>query len=410
MTKLGFRDTLHACYIGYISQAIVNNLAPLLFIIFQTRFDLNYEQVGRLILINFGTQIAADFIAVKFADRMGYRTGAVLAHLFCAVGLILLGILPLLLPSAYVGLVIAVVVYALGGGFIEVLISPIVESLPGDAKASAMSLLHSFYCWGQMLVVLFSTLALWGLGNDLWYILPIIWAVIPLYNLFRFLKVPFMPPIPEEKLMSGKSLFGSKMFWLALLLMLCAGASELSISQWSSLFAEKGLGVSKVLGDLLGPCLFAVFMGAGRAAYGIWGQRIHLRHALLVCGGLCVVCYLITVFSPYPVFSLLGCAFCGLSVSLMWPGTFSMTAKMFPAGGTVMFGMLAVFGDIGAAVGPWAAGVVSDWSQNSALLQRLSVQTGQELSQLGLKCGLFFAIVFPLILLIGVFVFRDKQE
>lgn len=404
-----YKKTVHSCYIGYISQAIVNNLAPLLFIIFQTSFSLSYEEMGRLVLLNFGTQIGADFLAVKITGRLGYRFCTVLAHIFCTVGLVLLGILPLLLPSPYLGLMIAVVIYALGGGFIEVLVSPIVESLPGDAKASAMSLLHSFYSWGQMGVVLISTIALRLIGSGLWYLLPIVWAVIPFYNIFRFLKVPLIEPEPEEKLMSWRDLRKSGLFWLFLLLMMCAGASELTMSQWSSLFAEEGLGVSKVMGDLLGPCLFAVFMGLGRTLYGVFGQRLHLQHALLVCGGLCVVCYAVTIFAPVPVLSLLGCAFCGFSVSLMWPGTFSMAAATFPCGGTVMFGVMAVFGDIGGAIGPWAAGMVSDLIQGTALAAGLSEQTGQALTQIGLKSGLLLAIVFPLALLIGVSCVRKRS-
>ncbi|WP_077532300.1 MFS transporter [Massiliimalia massiliensis] len=407
--KPNYKSTLHSCYIGYISQAIVNNLAPLLFIIFQTSFSLSYEEVGRLVLINFGTQIAADFIAVKITDRVGYRFCTVWAHLFCTLGLVLLGTLPMLLPSPYFGLVIAVVIYAMGGGFIEVLVSPIVESLPGDAKASAMSLLHSFYCWGQMGVVLISTLVIRLIGNDWWFLLPIVWAVVPFYNMFRFMRIPLIQPEEAEKLMSWKELRKSKMFLLVLLLMMCAGASELTMSQWSSLFAEEGLGVSKVLGDLLGPCLFAVLMGIGRAAYGILGHRIDLKKALTICGGLCVICYAVTIFALLPVFSLLGCAFCGLSVSLMWPGTFSMAAAAFPRGGTVMFGMMAVFGDIGGSVGPWIAGVVSDLAQKTTLAAGLSEQTGQAMAQIGLKCGLLAAIIFPMALLIGVIFFRKEK-
>ncbi len=386
--KYTYKHTLRACYLGYITQAIVNNLAPLLFIIFQNQYHISFEMIGRLILINFGTQIVADILSVKYVDRIGYRKAAVMAHIFCSIGLMSLGVLPLIMPVPYMGLVIAVMIYAIGGGIIEVLVSPIVEFLPGDEKASAMSLLHSFYCWGQVGVVLLTTLLLKVIGSSYWFVLPILWAFIPLYNIKNFLKVPIIEPHEDAPTMSIGELLSTRGFVIALLLMLCAGASEITMSQWSSLFAEKGLQVPKVVGDLLGPCLFAVLMGIGRSIYGIWGHKINLNRALMASGILCVICYAVTIFVQNPLISLLGCAVTGLSVSLMWPGTFSVTSATYPMGGTAMFGMLAIFGDIGAAVGPWIAGVVSD-------------AVG-----LGLKAGLLVAIVFPVILVIGVMLLK----
>lgn len=383
-----YKHTLRACYLGYITQAIVNNLAPLLFIIFQNQYHISFEMIGRLILINFGTQIVADILSVKYVDRIGYRKAAVMAHIFCSIGLMSLGVLPLIMPVPYMGLVIAVMIYAIGGGIIEVLVSPIVEFLPGDEKASAMSLLHSFYCWGQVGVVLLTTLLLKVIGSSYWFVLPILWAFIPLYNIKNFLKVPIIEPHEDAPTMSIGELLSTRGFVIALLLMLCAGASEITMSQWSSLFAEKGLQVPKVVGDLLGPCFFAVLMGIGRSIYGIWGHKINLNRALMASGILCVICYAVTIFVQNPFISLLGCAVTGLSVSLMWPGTFSLTSATYPMGGTAMFGMLAIFGDIGAAVGPWIAGVVSD-------------AVG-----LGLKAGLLVAIVFPVMLVIGVMLLK----
>lgn len=383
-----YKHTLRACYLGYITQAIVNNLAPLLFIIFQNQYHISFEMIGRLILINFGTQIVADILSVKYVDRIGYRKAAVMAHIFCSIGLMSLGVLPLIMPVPYMGLVIAVMIYAIGGGIIEVLVSPIVEFLPGDEKASAMSLLHSFYCWGQVGVVLLTTLLLKVIGSSYWFVLPILWAFIPLYNIKNFLKVPIIEPHEDAPTMSIGELLSTRGFVIALLLMLCAGASEITMSQWSSLFAEKGLQVPKVVGDLLGPCFFAVLMGIGRSIYGIWGHKINLNRALMASGILCVICYAVTIFVQNPFSSLLGCAVTGLSVSLMWPGTFSLTSATYPMGGTAMFGMLAIFGDIGAAVGPWIAGVVSD-------------AVG-----LGLKAGLLVAIVFPVMLVIGVMLLK----
>lgn len=406
---LTYRHTTYACYVGYITQAIVNNLAPLLFVIFQDQFSLSFEQVGRLILLNFGVQLLADILSVRYVDRIGYRRAAILAHALCALGLALLGLLPSLLPSPFIGLHAAVITYALGGGLLEVLVSPIVEALPNEDKEGSMSLLHAFYCWGQVLVVLASTLFIRLLGSGFWPLLPLLWALVPLCNLLRFRRVPLIDPAKEEQRMPLHELVRDRMFLLALLLMLCAGAAELSMSQWSSMFAERGLGVPKMLGDLLGPCLFALLMGIGRTAYGIYGSRLNLRYALLFCSVLCILCYLTTVFAPWPLLSLCGCALCGLSVSLMWPGTCSMSAARFPRGGTALFGMLAVFGDLGGSLGPWLAGIVSDAAPKLPALSGLFAAPGADLGQLALKCGLLATAVFPLLMLIGVALFRSGK-
>ncbi len=409
MTKT-YKNTLHACYLGYISQAIVNNLAPLLFIIFQNQYNISFEMIGRLILINFGTQLIVDALAVRFVDKIGYRISVVTAHFFCTVGLVGLGILPGLLSTPYIGLVMAVVLYAIGGGLIEVLVSPIVDSIPGDAKASAMSLLHSFYCWGQVAVVLISTLFIKIAGEGFWYILPIIWAIVPAYNFFKFTRVPLVPAIPEHERVPVKRLLKSRLFLIAMLLMVCAGASELAMSQWSSLFAQKGLKVTKIMGDLLGPCLFAVLMGLVRVFYGIYGHKINLKKALLASSVLCVLCYTTAVFVQIPIISLLSCALCGLSVSLMWPGVFSLTSEKYPGGGTAMFGILAIFGDLGCSVGPWIAGLISDYSQKSAKLVEFGAFYGLDAQQVGLKTGIFAATVFPLVMIIGLSLFKNKNK
>ncbi len=406
-----YRSTLYSCYLGYVTQAIVNNLAPLLFIIFQTRYAISFEMIGRLVLVNFVTQIVVDFLAVRFVDRLGYRRPMVFAHLCCALGLVLLSVLPMLLPGApYAGLVMAVIIYAIGGGLLEVMVSPIVDALPSDDKAAAMSLLHSFYCWGQMVVVLLSTLALHFLGQDIWWLLPILWALVPLYNLFRFCRVPLTDTVPEEKRTGLRGLFSSRVFILALIIMTCAGASELTMSQWSSLFAELGLGVPKMWGDLMGPCLFALLMALGRMGYGLWGQRLDVSKALAGCAALCILCYLTTVLSPNPVLSLLGCALCGFSVSLMWPGATSLTAARFPLGGTAMFAMLALFGDLGCSLGPWLTGIISDAISHAPQAAAWAESLGMGLDQLGLKAGLAIGAIFPLVLLLCLVGMRRGKQ
>lgn len=335
---------------------------------------------------------------------------AFLAHITSGVGTDLLAVLPHLISAApFAGLCIAAVTYAIGGGLTEVIISPIADSLPGDQKAASMSLLHSFYCWGQILVVLLSTFFIWIFGSDMWFLLPLLWSLIPFANLFYFLKVPLMPTIPEEEKTPLRQLFASKLFLLAMIMMVCAGASELAMSQWASLFAEKGLQVSKLMGDLLGPCLFAVFMAVSRTSYGLWGNRWNLKNILLLCSILGVVCYLTTALSPNPVISLMGCAFCGLAVSLLWPGLFSLTAAAYPKGGTAMFGVLAVMGDVGCSLGPWISGLVSGSAQNSSKILQLGQSFGFDSQQTGLRAGMLIAAVFPLVMVICLILFRRRE-
>ena len=406
-----YRDTMHACYLGYVTQAINNNLAPLLFVVFQDQFHISLEMIGSLILMNFVTQIVVDLLAVRFVDRMGYRMAAALAHIASAAGLVLLAVLPHLLDGTpFVGLCIAAMTYAVGGGLTEVIISPIADSLPGEQKAASMSLLHSFYCWGQIVVVLLSTLFIRILGSRLWYLLPLLWALLPLGNLFYFLRVPLMPTIPDNEKTPLKQLFASRIFLLAMVMMVCAGASELAMSQWASLFAEKGLHVSKLMGDLLGPCLFAVFMALSRTAFGVWGARWNLRRILILSALLGIACYLITALSPIPVLSLLGCALCGLAVSLMGPGLFSLTAAVYPKGGTAMFGVLAVMGDVGCSVGPWLSGLVSDRAQQSQAILQLGASFGFDPQQTGLRAGMLAAVIFPLIMATSLLFFRRRSE
>ena len=384
------RHTLYASYLGYITQAIINNLPALLFVSFQRDFGISLEMISLLISLNFGTQILVDFLAAKLVDRIGYRPCIVAAHVFSALGLISLSLLPYALPVPFTGILIAVIFNAVGGGIIEVLVSPIVESLPGDEKASAMSLLHSFYCWGHMGVVLLSTLYFALAGASRWQALALLWAVLPALNAILFAAVPLdVSSVQGESMPLGR-LLRSRIFWLLFLLMICSGASEQGMSQWSSLFAETGLRVSKTMGDLLGPCAFAALMGLSRLFYGIQGSKINLRAALRASSFLCVASYLIAAFAPHPVLSLIGCALCGLSVGLMWPGTFSLATQTYPQGGTAMFALLALAGDVGCASGPALVGLAA--SAAGGLL----------------KAGLLCAIVFPALLLFALSQLRKE--
>ncbi len=388
-----YQKTMYACFIGYIVQAIVNNFVPLLFLTFESTYGIPMSQITTLITINFGIQLIVDLLSTGFVDKIGYKTSILIAHIASALGLLGLVILPDLLPNAYAGLLIAVSIYALGGGLIEVLISPIMESCPTDNKEKAMSLLHSFYCWGHVGVVLLSTLFFRCFGIENWKILTCVWVLIPIINAVIFAGSPIAPLIEEgESGMTMKELFRNKMFWILMLMMVCSGASEQSVSQWASTFAEKGLGVSKTIGDLAGPMAFAILMGSARAFYGKFGDRMDLDRFMVGSGVLCMISYLCISLSSSPVVSLIGCAICGLSVGIMWPGTFSKASATLQNGGTAMFALLALAGDLGCSGGPTLVGYVSSAASEN------------------LKRGILAAIVFPILLIVGIVLTRTKKD
>lgn len=389
--KTDYGHTIYASYLGYITQAIVNNFVPLLFLTFQSQYGITLDKLGLLVTINFGVQLFVDFIAAKFIDKIGYRTAIVAAHVFSGLGLIGLAVFPDLLPP-YAGIVLAIICYAIGGGIIEVLVSPIVEACPTTKKEAAMSLLHSFYCWGHVFVVLASTLFFTLAGISNWKWMAVLWAIIPFANVVYYGLVPLATPVEEGKGMSMGELFKSKTFWILFLLMICSGASEQGMSQWASAFAESGLKVSKTIGDLAGPCLFAVLMGTSRALYAKVSDKISLKAAMVGSGCLCTVCYLLAAFAPHPVLGLIGCAVCGFSVGIMWPGTFSLASNSMPTGGTAMFALLALAGDLGCGSGPTIVGAVAE-------------RFGDDL-----KVGVLSAIVFPVLLVVTNLLLKGKKH
>ena len=390
--KYSYDSTMRACFTGYIVQAIVNNFVPLLFLTFQRTYHIPLQQITLLVTFNFGIQLLTDLLSVAFVDRMGYHASMVLAHILSALGLICLTVLPEWMGHPFAGILISVIVYAVGGGLLEVLVSPVVEACPSTHKEKAMSMLHSFYCWGHVGVVLFSSIFFKLAGIENWKLLAVLWAVIPILNALVFTRVPIAPVLPEgEEGMTIGTLFQNRTFWLLFVMMICAGASEQSVSQWASLFAEKGLGISKTAGDLAGPMAFAVLMGASRAFYGNYGEKINLDRFMAVSSVLCILSYLCLVFMPVPVLSLAGCALCGLSVGIMWPGTFSRASKALPAGGTALFALLALGGDIGCSGGPTLVGMVSGMCKGN------------------LKIGILAALIFPVLLLTGA-KFETKKD
>lgn len=392
MKQIGnFRHTLAASYIGYITQAIVNNFTPLLFVTFNSAFNISMLKICSLITVNFMIQLCVDLLSTFITDKIGYRIAASFAHFSAFTGFILLGTLPYIMSDSYAAILISTVFLAVGGGTCEVVISPIVEACPTDKKSASMSLLHSFYCWGQVLVVVLSTLYFVISGISNWRYLSYIWGIIPLFNGFYFLFVPINKLVSEEKKLPIKKLLGNKVFYVFLLLMLCSGASELAMSQWASAFAEMGLNISKTVGDLIGPTMFAIFMGISRVLYAVKCEKIELSNYIMISGILCVICYLTAAVSNVSIISLAACALTGFTVGIMWPGVYSLAAAKIPAGGTSMFALLALAGDLGCSVGPNVVGIASD------------------------KCGGNFhigfaaATLFPLILVLGIIILRKNK-
>ena len=386
--RKSFKATIGASCIGYVTQAILINFAPLLFVTFQKEFGLEIWQLSVLIASNFVTELLIDFICSKYVSTWGYRRCVIIALAFSVSGLLLLPILPTIMPQKFLALIIATIICGLGGGMIEVLISPIVEACPSKNKGGMMSLLHSFYCWGQMAVVLLSTIFFRTVGIDNWRLVSVIWAIVPAVALFMFCFVPINTLVEKSEESSFKELLTSKIFWVLFIMMLCAGASEIAITQWASAFAEAGLGVEKWVGDLIGPCLFAITMGSARVFYAKMADKINLENGILISSCICVVSYLMIVFSPIPIISLIGCAICGIGCGMLWPGSYSIAMKRMPKGGVPLFGLLAFAGDLGCLSGPCVAGFVSD-------------AFGGEL-----KAGFLFSMIFPITLAIMVTVLK----
>ncbi len=391
MTKQkNYKKTLYACYLGFVTQAISANFAPLLFLTFKSTYGISLEKIAMIPLVFYLTQLLVDLAATKFADKIGYRACVVASQALSAVGLVSMAFLPELLPVPFAGILLSVVLYAIGSGLIEVLVSPIVEACPFENKDGMMSLLHSFYCWGAMGVILGSTLFFGIFGVENWKILTVIWALLPLYNTFNFINCPIERLIEDGKSMSIGQLLRLPLFWLLIILMVCSGASEATMAQWASAFTESAIGVSKTVGDLAGPCLFAMFMGISRMLYGKFSEKLDLTKVMLICGAMCAGCYLLASLSASPIFGLTGCALCGLAVGIMWPGSISVSSQKCPRGGTAMFAFLALAGDLGAMVSPAMVGSLSEMAGGN------------------LKSGLLVATVFPVILVVALLILKIK--
>ena len=379
-----YKKTLLACYLGFITQAITANFAPLLFLTFHNDYQIPLGTIALISSVFFFSQLVVDLFCAKFVDKIGYRKCIVASEVFSAVGLIGLTVLPELFESPFVGIIISVVLYAIGSGLIEVLVSPIVEACPFENKESVMSLLHSFYCWGSLGVVLISSLFFTVFGIENWRWIARIWALIPIYNIYNFMTCPIEHLVEDGEGLGIRKLFSVPLFWVSVILMVCAGASELSMAQWASAYVESALGLSKAVGDMAGPCLFALAMGICRVFYGKFGEHLDLYKYMLVSGALCVVCYLMAALSRSPAVGLIGCVLCGAAVGIMWPGTISISAATIPKGGTAMFALLAMAGDLGGTIGP-------------ALVGKIAQTNGDDVQR-----GLLFGMIFPIVLILSI--------
>lgn len=388
-----YHKTKTACYLGFITQAIAANFAPLLFLKFHHDYHISLGNIALISTCFFFTQILVDLFCAKFVDKIGYRVCIVTSEICAATGLFGLAFLPDILPIPFIGILCSVIMYATGSGLIEVLCSPIVEACPFENKEATMSLLHSFYCWGAVGTILISTLFFLIFGMDSWKWLAVLWALIPAVNIYNFATCPIEHLVDEEGGMGIRKLFQNPLFWLAIGLMICSGASELAMAQWASAYAEAALGLSKTIGDLAGPCMFAVTMGISRVIFGKYGNRMDLMKFMIGSGILCVICYLFASLSVNPLIGLIGCTVCGFSVGIMWPGTISLSSEKFPAGGTAMFALLAMAGDLGGSIGPGIVGRVTQYVGDN------------------IRIGMGIGLVFPIILLVMLFVLgREKKQ
>ncbi len=389
--KPNYNRTLIACYMGFITQAITANFAPLLFLTFHNNYDISLGKIALIPTVFFITQLIIDILCAKFADVIGYRRCVVGSQLISALGLIGLAFLPDVVSNPFVGIIVSTIVYAVGSGLTEVLVSPIVEACPFEHKETAMSLLHSFYCWGSVGVILLSTLffAIFGIENWKW--LSCIWSIVPFVNVYNFIVCPIQHPIEDGEGMNISQLLKVPLFWIAIVLMVCAGASELSMSQWASAFSESALGLSKSLGDIAGPCMFAVTMGISRTLYGKYGKKLNLMKFMIGSGCLCLLCYIMASTSSLPLVGLLGCIMCGFSVGIMWPGSISICSAKIPTGGTAMFALLAMAGDLGGALGP-------------AIVGNISQSAGDNMQK-----GMLASSIFPIILIVSILLLKNVK-
>ncbi|MCI8600772.1 MAG: MFS transporter [Oscillospiraceae bacterium] len=395
-TTPNYRATVRACYLGNLLQSC-GAIFAILFVPLRTLYGLTYTQYGLLVSVNFIVQVCSDILFSKPVERLGFRPFAVLSPILTSTGLVLFALAPVLFPgNVFFGFCVGMFVFAAAAGLQELLLSPILDGvpMPEEKKKKAMSLLHSFFAWGQIGAVLITTLLVWVLKAEQWQLITVLWALPPLVNVFLFAKAPLDAKVSAGNAMSLKQLFTSKIFLVVLLAIIFGGAAEVTMSQWASAFIEKGLNLPKLLGDMLGVCGFSLMLGLGRTLYGLKGDSISI-HKVMIFGSLGAFClYLLAALSGSPFVGMAACGLTGFCVSMLWPGSIVVASRELPLAGASMFALMSAGGDLGSSAASFLTGQVADRVEAMGLTSFMGSAVTPE--QAALRAGLFFAALFPI--------------
>ncbi len=377
-------------------MSVIGNLSPVLFLTFRSLYGISYTLLGLLILINFVTQLTIDLIFSFFSHKFNIPLAVKATPLIAVVGLVFYALSPLLFPqNVYLGLVLGTVIFSAASGFAEVLISPVIASIPSKDPDREMSKLHSIYAWGVVFVIVVSTLFLLIFGAENWQWLAVFFAMVPLVSFALFVGSEIPPMQTQEKASGVLSFLKDKKLWICFFAIFLGGAAECTMAQWSSGYIEQALGIPKVWGDIFGVALFAVMLGLGRSLYAKIGKNIR---SVLFLGAIgASACYLVAALVGIPLIGLLACAFTGFCVSMLWPGNLVVAAERFPTGGVFIYAMMAAGGDLGASVAPQLVGIVTDVMSANPTTVAFAETLGLMPEQFGMKFGMLVGALFPLI-------------
>ena len=398
-----------ACYTVSVTMALVSNVPPLLFLTFREMYGISFSLLGLLVVVNFATQLGIDLVFSFFSDKFDIPKTVRTMPILTVAGLVIFSLVPTFFPNlAYAGLVVGTILCAVSSGLAEVLISPIVASLPADDPEREMSALHSVYAWGVVGVVIFSTLFLLVFGKENWNILMLIFIIVPVLSSVLYSMTDITCVESEEGSGGLLGIFKNPMLWLSFFAIFLGGAAEVTMAQWSSGYLEQALGIPKVWGDVFGVAVFALTLGIGRTMYAKIGKNIS---KILTLGGIgAVICYLTAAFTSNPIIGLIACGFTGLCTAMLWPGNLMVVAERFPTGGVFIYAMMAAGGDLGASVAPQLVGVITDLASLSPSLTAFASDLGLTSGQLGMKLGMIIGALFPLIGIFFYFGFWKKSR
>ena len=407
--QTNYKRVKYACYTTNVSMSVVANLSPILFLTFHNLYGISYSLLGSLVLINFIAQLLIDLIFSFFSHKFNIPLAVKITPLLTLVGLFLYAVCPLAFPQyAYAGLVVGTLVFSVSGGLAEVLISPVIAAIPSDDPDREMSKLHSVYAWGVVPVILISTLFLYVFGSQSWHWLALLYMLVPLVAFLLFTKAQIPQMETPEKVSGALSFLKNKGLWLCVGAIFLGGASECIMAQWSSGYIEQALGIPKVWGDIFGVAVFSVMLGMGRTLYAKKGKKIE---NVLFLGSIgATICYLLAAICNMPLIGLVACAFTGLCVSMLWPGSLIVASDRFPQGGVFIFAMMAAGGDLGASVGPQLIGVITDFAIANPTI--VSFAEGMNLApeQMGMKLGMLVGMLFPLTAIAVYFVIKKSRN